>query len=439
MQPSRENHQPHPSGDFDDFAARAIPLLWADTPNSPEIRTEVARLALRGRYKTVELLCASAATVRTRLGKAWDDLQCLLLHWSAARLRIDRERIRETKTFDFDVWKREWADPFIAGTISPPPRSWLEFAQPLPSRPNEPDQYDRSVDPQWPDVKIRFLLTIYRWIPALDEATSPEERATWIQIGHELIGAIIRTFPKNLRDDECIGEVPDDDDRAIFDFVMKLVLQMRPDENPESLWTPMLSLGPKGKLWVEWFLTSLFYVGLAPDQPAARFQEVWKSMLDYAFSCDEWTSNACWFGHETWEHLLGVDGFIISYSWTTGREHLVESVKDYYWRWLELIVSRPEAVLPFLLFLQQPAAQGIVLEAIDHLALVLSVTDDRIWKDDHDRAKVTSFVGFLWSHHWQQIQKSATVLQTFKMLVAKLATEQEPLALEISTAISSFT
>jgi signal transduction histidine kinase len=84
--PPMASYHPHENVDFqfDGFAAQTVPVFWAEQPQSREWRQAVFQLALSRRLKTVALLCRASAEERSRLGRAFHDLQSLLFQCAAA-------------------------------------------------------------------------------------------------------------------------------------------------------------------------------------------------------------------------------------------------------------------------------------------------------------------------------------------------------------------
>jgi hypothetical protein len=417
---------------FDDFASQAIVELWADEPDSIEIRAAVAKLALSFRYKTVALLSSQAEKMRCRLGKSYYDLESLLLRSSAARLSRDLDWFTGATTFDVEVLQNEWLAPFVESKMPPPPSTWKEIA--VPEKRQEGISRGREIEPKWPDVDIPFLLAVYAWIPSLDEAPSEAERKRQINVGCEFSDAIARRFEIPLEANQHFSGVPNQTDCAAFRLVSKILLEMREDEDPKRLWHPMLKIGPKAHYWVHYFFTEFF--SFDSHAVGSRFIKRWKDMLEFAFRERAWTDGHFWKAGKAWEHLCGFDS-VTAIAWTEERQAVVQEIKAYYWRWLNNIANRPADVLPFLRFLQSPAAQSIVCESLTHLERLFSQRDDYFWRDLHYGQLVSNFVGHLWSRHYERIKSSPDLLPFFRSLVSRLAAYQDPLALEIIASIGS--
>jgi hypothetical protein len=310
---------------FDDFASQAIVELWADEPDSIEIRAAVAKLALSFRYKTVALLSSQAEKLRCRLGKSYYDLESLLLRSSAARLSRDLDWFTEATKFNVEVLQEELVVPFLEGKMPPPPSTWKEIA--ILEKRQEGVSRGREIEPKWPDVDIAFLLAVYVRIPSLNEAPSEAERKRWINIGCEFLDAITRRFEIPLEANQHFSGVPNETDCAAFRLVSKILLEMREDEDPKRLWHPMLKIGPKAHYWVHYFFTEFFIVAFDSHPIGSRFIKRWKDMLEFVFGERAWTDGHFWMAGEAWEHLFGFNSSVTAIAWTEERQAVVQEIK----------------------------------------------------------------------------------------------------------------
>jgi hypothetical protein len=417
---------------FDDFAAEAIIEFWLDDQQSAPIRRAVAKLALSFRYRTVAILTAQAAKSRNRLGKSWRDLETLLLHWSTARLRRDEAACDPHRPFDFDAWMNRWAIPFIESRIEGPLESWKEIAiqHPRTRRANPA----RDVEPRWPDVNLRFLLAIYEWIPSLNEASSDAERTRWTQVGTQFVDAVVRRFSVPLAEHQRFTGIPTETDQDVFKFIANILLDLRAGEDSKQLWRPILDLVPRADQWVNSFLTEFFIVGLSSDPIKSTFVKRWKEMLDFALADAAWTERGGLTWSEAWEHLLGFDNVSLA-AWNAEMQSVVAEIKTYYWRWLDCVDDNPSGLITFLRFLCRPAAEQIICEALTRLGRFFEDTKDYFWRRPSSRQTVSTFVGTLWTDHYEEIKSSADLLAIFRSLVSQLMAYHDPLALEIAKLI----
>jgi hypothetical protein len=186
-------------GYWDSFCAQAIPLLWAEEPDSPILRECVALLAASYHYKTVEILFASAANVRSRLRDNFKQLQHFLLRWAAARWKRDLTRHEKNP----ETWLQREVQAFVDKSITPqiPPLDDLSALK-----------YDRTghrrrLPRHGHGLDLRLIQAAYDWAPSLNQASSETERAEWIAFWKEALGWTLRMLIDETGGEKAIDGV----------------------------------------------------------------------------------------------------------------------------------------------------------------------------------------------------------------------------------------
>jgi hypothetical protein len=420
---------------FDGFAAQVTPILWADEPNSESWREHVVSLALCPRLKTVALLCHAAWVQRSHLGEAFQDLQTLLLHLSVARLKERRQQYSDKKEFEWHSWVRDWTRRFVSRTLPPAPRSWLDIAAPDDRKWNRSGPRAREVERRDVDLDLDFLLAAFSWMGPIGDAATHAERAARIQFEREALNCVLRTFHGDVGKDEEYDGTPYQTDRGVFDRVAALLLQLRASEHPEGFWKPILNLGTPAHHWVNDFLTSFFSAGLKQAPVSQAFIRTWKNMLDHAFASPEWAGGRQFRLEEMWQHLLGQD-WVIRSLWTKEYEALLAEMKRYFERWAKERLHDEHELRNFFHFLEAEAAGCLVCDSLAWVAPLLRDAKEWFWSREDDRDAFASFLGFVWDKHWAAVKRDPPALEGFKTLAAKLASYQNPLALEISSRVA---
>src|SRR5205823_330142 len=148
----------------------------------------------------------------------------------------------------------------------------------------------------------------FGWLLPLSEASSPGERSGWVDLLRQSLGVTLRrAAAKEERRDS--SHLPNDFDRWVLDRVARLILQLRPDESPESFWKPILDLGPGSHHWVEDFLSSWFSEGLPLANSPADFTSIWRAMIEHALASPHWEKASGRSAYELngmWTELLGL-------------------------------------------------------------------------------------------------------------------------------------
>jgi hypothetical protein len=161
-------------------------------------------------------------------------------------------------------------------------------------------------------------------------------------------------------------------------------------------------------------------------------------MLDYAFSSPKW-SGGRWFRlGEIWEHLLGLD-WVIRSLWAKEHEPLLLEMKPYFARWAKERLHAGHDLRAFFYFLEADVAGCLVCDALGWITPLLQTAGRGFWSRDNDRTAYASFLGVVWDKHWDAVKRHPPALEGFKTLAAKLATYQNPLAMEITNRVAGGT
>jgi hypothetical protein len=421
---------------FDGFVATVIPIFWTEEPNSPFWRQQIASFSLSPRLETVATLCKAAAAQRAKLGIAFKELQTFFLQLSVGRLKARRQQYREKKDFDWSAFVSEWVTRFIERTLPEAPNSWTEIAAPPIREAYRFNRDERDIARFDEDVDLDFLLHAFSWIGRVDTAISEGERSDWIKFEREALNCVLRTFPRDIDQNQEYDGTPYETDRAIFSRIAILLPLLRSEESPDEFWKSILNLSSAAHYWVNDFLNSFLSQGLTSPPPTRAFILLWQSMVDYAFKAPEWSRGFRYRLDEVWHHLLGLD-WVIRSLWTKELESLVLEMKPYFERWAKERLDDENDLRAFFRLLETPAATFLVCDALEWINPILHQDNDWFWHRGEDRDAFASFLVFVWDNQWPEVKKRPLALQGFRTLAAKLASYQNPLAMEISSQLSN--
>jgi hypothetical protein len=442
-------------GEWDRFCAQAIPVLWAEEPESILLRECVARLATHHHYQTVQLLFSSVALYRDKLGEHFKQLQHLTLRWAATKWKYRHEHYNEEKSFDLESWLSKEIHYFINGVISPdiPPWDHLleerpqvlqssieaaisEHTQILQDRRNDRSKRYRKA----PNINLELIQAIYSWLPTLEQARDKEERAEWIIIWQRILGCSLDMLGEEVEGEVKIDGTPYEWDYWVLEKIAHLVLQLHPTEQPENFWEPLLTLSGPGHYWVEKFLRTLFIYGLYEPQLTEAFINQWRAMIDFAFSSSKWQFGNAWRDYElswVWCNLLGM--FANDQSlWKDDHEQSVYKMRDYYMRWASHCLELPHCVVRFADFLRRPAAECLLFEGLIWLEKVISHAQDRFWDEHNMQDSLAALLDYSWSTKSENLKGQPDAFVAFRKILKKLADLQNVIALEIQQHMIAF-
>ena len=129
--PGRFAHSEDITPDWQTFSARTIPVLWSENVGNEKWRQFTAVLATSYKYKVVEILFATAASLRKRLGNQFVSLQEFVCDWAVARRQLRQEEFID-KDDGAASWIAKEVAAFALGQRKSKPTPWdgLEVKKP---------------------------------------------------------------------------------------------------------------------------------------------------------------------------------------------------------------------------------------------------------------------------------------------------------------------
>jgi hypothetical protein len=226
-------------------------------------------------------------------------------------------------------------------------------------------------------------------------------------------------------------------DHWILDRLPLIIIQMRPDEKPERFWKPILSLGPRGEDWVEYFLNHWFNFYINALVNKEEFIREWKKMLDFCLTSDAWTENKTPFKHHLsslWARIIGLSPFRLSF-WREEDSLIIKEMESYFAIVAPQILSSAHDAKHFLAWLSDSSAKKIRLQMLDRIAKKALSVSDRWWEEEMAKV-VTRYLSLLWSEHEKVLSSDITKKKTFLSLLHRASQTQEPLAIELQSRIA---
>lgn len=439
------------------FCARVLPTLWAQNIDEPMLRRSVANLALSPHWLTVTYLTMNAAKLRMQLGDEFNRLRHLVMLGARARYQesqVEREqhyrqysyarggiiprikgRLKALRSFNIDRWIRHRVRLFVERKLDADCPALMALAawQQHRERPDERRRRQRD-----PGIHMMFAHAAYAWLPSLEEATIPAERGEWISLWKDVLDlTVARLAPgvDDANDDKEIEGIPDDWDRWALRAIAYVVLEMHPQEVPEQLWRPLLVIGSPAVHWIKEFIDWFFWAGLGDAIRQDNFAQEWRAMIAFARSDEGWSvasGRHPWDLEQVWCHLMGLS-LIIS-PWEAEHKHLIFSMRDAYERWAGEHLSRRRSREAFVRFLQRPAAEHVVMDALEWLSKepMPSRADSGARRHDDE---VAGLIAQCWSQRREEIVQRPEIMTAIQTLLRSLG--QHRVALQLLDEIAS--
>jgi hypothetical protein len=415
------------------FYAAALAALWAESPASMELRHRVASLAAVGTDAEVAALCRQAFRFRTALGGSFLELQSFVVHAAGERSRHSYIRALRDQPERFANWLSRTADTFAAGNELKFPANWSRVRHkqfPMPHSHRTP--YSRSTERKHYGLDFECLVAAFSWIPALDQAQSPDERQHWIGVRLRLLEAFQVTFPPHQgRDDHYEGQ-PYRAEYELLASTAQTLLQLRPEEGPDRFWKLLFGLGTSAQHWVEEFVKDFLLAASEASPVPHRLVPLWGEMLDFASSSTAWErepTRGSLDRERLWRCVLAINPLFEGLWEKHGSELLPLWPKIF--GLIEAKLRDGESLAELCRFLRQPFAAGFLSEGLVFLERLCTSNPDGVF-DRHDlEDTVARFLLTVRATPPISGNSAGQAATAYRTLVALLATRRNALAIQL--------
>ncbi|TWT49045.1 hypothetical protein KOR42_39610 [Thalassoglobus neptunius] len=313
--------------DWDCFVAEAGVGLLKVAPENSFVRDLVANGIAGFHYGTTRKTMTLAHRYRQSLGDDFKLMQHLAIRWSLVRrLRSQSERYiaeatrwRKTGNTDhsfsemlkeLEAVAERWSEEHIRIikqfiNREPHPTTFANVGrngqkevesvmcirfparkqQPLPKqatrRRRRARRKDRGIDG-------KVVSAAFSWVSDALAISGSECRQSVLH-AKELVGVVLSSIQVDDDDDnDDAVELPGEFDGWVFGLAAKAIVAMKDEDDPASIWKPILSLNEEAKDWIArffWYWFSDAYKA-APDTDT--FFQRWSEMITFALSAAEW-------------------------------------------------------------------------------------------------------------------------------------------------------
>jgi hypothetical protein len=453
------------------FLAELAIHEFADSPDDMEMRWLAAESVMSRWHSTTRLAMQAAYRIRDKLGQEFSRLANLATLWAAlSGTRYHYEETESERKRFFTRWCR-LVSAFGRQTIPTQRLAWTEIGRVsrevyqrievkrYPGKYAEPkdapeDAQDDSIEGmllptisrgsrerrQHPGYDLQVLTAAFGWLPeALALAGSTRQLA--VELVENLLTVSTGMFPDTGGSNIQVADVdgtPYDFDRWVFDLVAEVLPQLETSAAASRLWRPILELGPGAHYWIEDFLNGWTTVGLQKSPSPEKFFGRWNEMISYAENSPRWSPKRGE-GHPRlgglWNHLLGL-GLAASVIAAKENEHFLGAMIPVYEKWAGRWLHNSWTTSAFCHFLLKPGAKPLRLKAVAWLkSAITSLSDYRRDRDDVDDT-VVRVLRLVWRDSSSQIAVDYQLKQDFLDLIAVLAAEQRPDALQLRDTVA---
>jgi hypothetical protein len=427
--------------DYEGFLARSVIQCWAHSPNSAEWRGVAGNFVTAFRYRTIEQLFDEAFRVREALGNGFRELEALALTFAVVRRQAKLNSF-QPKPELVNKWCQKWLPKFANSHGPKWTNEWKNLAVKEAYPPSRDPDHGRTGRKERRRRDFGFdmgvLLAAFGCLPTLSEAHDADERAHWLHICREFLGAYVRTLPP---DDVCDGK---DEwrlemwsaDKKILDLVAARLFQCSSSEQ-QGLWLPILNLPPAAHYHITGFLSDVLIEAIRTDPPRiADLVPLWRAMAEHLFDSPRWNGKLQMKQDEVWQHIFL---YGTPFSSVGDKDHapLVLGLRDLFERHIKTLGADPYDQSSLAAFLTTEAGEQLLVDALEWLWPSWRKAKKYFWQTVVERSNFETLLRRAWRRHFEAIRARPNTLKSFKILTLNLASEQVSIALEVQRQIGN--
>lgn len=282
------------------------------------------------------------------------------------------------------------------------------------------------------------VLAAFGGLPKLSEAHDADERAQWLRICREFLGAYIRTLPP-----DSVSHAKDEwhletwsVDRRIFDLVAARLFECSSDEQ-QMFWLPILNLPPAAHDHITEFLSDLLIEAIRTEPPQiADLVPLWRAMAEHLFASPRWTGKLQIKQDEVWQHIF-LYGTPLSSVGDKDHAPLVLALRDLFERHIKNLGTDPYDQSSLAAFLTTEAGEQLLVDALEWLSPSWQKARSYFWQRVVEGSTFEGLLRRAWGRHFEAIRSRPSALKSFKILTLNLASQQVSIAIEIQRQIGN--
>jgi hypothetical protein len=431
---------------WDAFLAECGVALLAKNRDDPLARFLVSVSVIAYHYETTALTMKRASARRPTLQEDFDRMVSLALRSAGLRtlfararqLQIEAESIRwQGEQVSLTKAFRDRSLPVERPTLQDINDNTLQALEDLHHQrfPEQPVGLDRrrrprhsrgpreTLQPAMVGIDLRLIMFALSWLD-LGSAGSGEERHKWLDLIRELLHLSLARLPavEDPRVQDIDG-LPDDFDNWVDGLIARAIPRMTSQEDPDSLWRPIVDLGTPAHHWVERFIWEWFSGGVNAAKSPQDFTATWARMIRYALThprCDPATNRRYDLGEMVSELLgFGIHG------WTVTKDdrfigavgEMTDTIELAARRWFVL----PHVVSGFASFAVRPAAAQLLIPGVIWVSDAVRIFNNLNWKDFHLEEHLVEYLQACWERGATRVSGNPQIRAAFLDLLTRLS------------------
>lgn len=452
---------PNSAGDWywDCFVAEAGVGLLKVAPENPLIRKLVATGIAGFRYGTTRKTMTLAYRYRQSLGSDFELMQHLAIRWSLVRrLKSQSEQYlaeatRWTKTDNADSslsemlkglhaiaerWREEHMriiNYFISR--EPHPATFADVGQVAQEevealmcirfparrqqpRPKQATEFRCRTRRKDHGIDGEVAAAAFSWVSEALLVARSECRQCVSHV-KDLVDIVLSRLQVDNHDDD---EFPGEFDGWVFGLAAKAIVSMNDEDDPISVWKPILSVDVAAHEWIESFLQSWFSDGYQATPGRDRFFARWSEMITFAISAAEWNPEQTQSSMleemvvELMGYNFGMYSFALDRNCADNLTDMIPILDVAAQKWF----SMPKVANGFAKSLSKDAYELILCDGVRWLYRALSESEqNQFWREDKIESNLISALHGCWEKHDRDVCTDRELQTAFLGLLTALS------------------
>ena len=300
---------------------------------------------------------------------------------------------------------------------------------------------DRKLHRDLPDLDLEVLRKGFAFLPAMINASVPEDHPRLQEYVRELYDLEMRTLPRPKPREERyeIEGTAYEFDGWVLSRVAEFIARTNSIQTARTFYRPILELGPLARYWVEDFLQAWVSRGIQYSTDLGGYSEIWTDMAEYSMSLPAWQPGKAgyWSRAESLSvDLMGLRDMQASVLGQAKYKSVVTSMAPTFERWGGQWLKCGSVAAWFARFLTAESGQALLASGIKQLADQLASFRDRDWHDYGLGPLLADALAACWKFLRNEVECQPPLREAFLRILTELCVRQVPEALYLRNKVS---
>lgn len=393
----------------------------------------IGLLVFAPHYSAVKILFNNCAEYRDSLGNHFNQLLTLLIErswcnrmgsmYKEAKSPFDNHTLLLPKE-KMRSWYEGRLTAFVLQRIPSDIQPWK-----IPNHADIPHEVSPFISDFRPDLSL--LLAGYSWLMNTMSMQDVVKRTELIEFLSDALTYILNRLTKHINKRD--RSHPSGNEEIILNKISIVIQCMTAEEHPEQFWHPIFNVGENAFGYLSYFLQRFHFNCLNQKNIPPEYITLRGMMYDYAVQKKTLVNN-----EQVWLSLFGLHWSILP-SWEKRHQSIIRSYEVLFRNWFDFIPPGSDCIVSFIRWLETPAAEPLLLEAI--MWLENKIGNDkslRFFDNESNSDRLAVFLTYSWNNYSSKIRNNTAPCTSFKILLNLLIGKQNSIALDLVGNIGRF-